>query len=164
MAATMALFIDAAGLNEACVRFRKRFTEIMFDGLILLTGGLELVQCAHNAGILQGILTNKHGDTARMVSDYAGFARYIPTCIGNTDTTWHKPQAALTHYTLKQINASANGACIIGDSPTDIETAYNAGLPCYCVATGAHSRAELSTAGATATFTSLFGLKTAFGL
>jgi phosphoglycolate phosphatase len=162
MASTMALFIDEARLDEASKRFRQRFPEIMFDGLIILAGGSELIEGAYKARIPQVIFTNKHGDTARKVSKYAGFAKYIPKCIGNTDTEWHKPQAELTRYVLEQIDASAEGACMIGDSPTDIETAHNAGLPCYCVATGAHSTEELLTAGAEAAFNSLVELKAAF--
>jgi len=164
MASTMALFIDHTGLDEASKRFRQRFPEIMFDGLIILPGGLGLIESANKAHIAQVIFTNKHGDTARKVSEYAGFSKYIPICIGNTDTDWHKPQAQLTHYVLDQIDASAAGACMIGDSPTDIETAHNAGLPCYCVATGAHSTDEMLAAGAEAAFNSLFELKAAFGL
>ncbi len=164
MASTMALFIDEARLDEASKRFRQRFPEIMFDGLIILPGGHELIESAYKARIPQVIFTNKHGDTARQVSKYAGFSKYIPTCIGNTDTDWHKPQAELTRYVLERIDASAEGACMIGDSPTDIETAHNAGLPCYCIATGAHSTEELLAAGAGAAFNSLIELKAAFAL
>ncbi|CAA6689722.1 MULTISPECIES: HAD family hydrolase [unclassified Lentimonas] len=164
MAATMALFIDDAHLDEASRRFRQRFPEIMFDGLIILPGGLELIESAYKARIPQVIFTNKHGDTARKVSKYCGFAKYIPTCIGNTDTDWHKPQAELTHHVLEQIQAPTEGACMIGDSPTDIETAHNAGLPCYCIATGAHSIEELLAAGAEAAFSSLTELRAAFAL
>jgi phosphoglycolate phosphatase-like HAD superfamily hydrolase len=164
MASTMKLFIDDARLDEASKRFRQRFPEIMFDGLIILPGGLELIKRAYKAGISQVIFTNKHGETARKVSQHAGFAKYIPTCIGNTDTDWHKPQPELTHYVLDQINASIEGACMIGDSPTDIETAHTVGLPCYAVATGAHEVEELRYAGADAAFKNLIELKTAFAL
>jgi phosphoglycolate phosphatase len=164
MASTMALFIDAARLDEACQNFRLRFPEIMFDGLIILPGGPELIEDLYQARIPQAIFTNKHGDTARQVSKYAGFAKYIPICIGNTDTDWHKPQAELTLHVLKQIDSPVEGACMIGDSPTDIESAHNAGLPCYCVATGAHSVEELLQAGAESAFNSLVELKDAFAM
>ena len=162
MASTMALFIDETEIDDACKRFRQRFPEMMFEGLIILPGGLELIQQFHKAGIPQGILTNKHGETARLVSQHTGFAKYIPICVGNTDTEWHKPQAELTLHVLQQINSAPAGACIIGDSPTDIETAHNAGLTCYCVATGAHSTAELTATGAEASFNSLIELSAAF--
>ena len=164
MAATMALFINEAHLDEAAAHFRQRFPEIMFDGLIILPGGSALIESAYNACIPQVIFTNKHGETARKISKYAGFSKYIPTCIGSTDTNWHKPQVALTRYVLDQIQASAEGGCIIGDSPTDIETAHNANLLCYCIATGAHNTEELIASGAAAAFNSLVELKAAFGL
>jgi len=164
MSATMALFISDEQLDEAGQRFRRRFPEIMFDGLIIQGGATGLIEAFHKARIPQAIFTNKHGETARKISKYAGFSKYIPRCIGNTDTDWHKPQAELTLHALEQIDASPEGACIIGDSPTDVATAHNAGIACYCVATGAHSTAELINAGAEAAFESLFELHQAFGL
>ena len=158
MADTMGLFVEADRLDEASKAFRLRFPEIMFDGLILLAGGKELIERAYKAHIPQILFTNKHGDTARKISRYAGFAKYIPICIGNTDTEWQKPQLALTQYVLEQIKVSAQGSIIIGDSPTDIAAAKNAGLACYCVATGAHSINELMEAGADAAFESLIEL------
>ena len=163
LASTMALFIPKDQLEDATLRFRARFPEIMYAGMLILPGGFELIESFYAAGIAQAIFTNKHGETAREVSKHIGLNLHIPTCIGNKDTKWHKPQPELTHYVLQQINSSAKGACMIGDSPTDIETAKNAGLACYCVATGAHSIDELNAAGADATFSKLENLKQAFG-
>lgn len=162
MASTMALFIEEGRMDEACKAFRAHFPKIMFEGLIILPGTLALIQRFAEAGIPQAIFTNKHGDTARQVSDYAQFSEYIPVCIGNTDTDWHKPQAELTRYVLDQINAQAEGAIMIGDSPTDVATASNAGIPCYGVATGAHSTAELIEAGAVLAVDSLVELQSRF--
>lgn len=159
MASTMALFIDQPQLDEACQNFRLRFPHLMFEGLIILPGGPELIESFYKARIPQAIFTNKHGDTARQISKYAGFSKYVPICIGNSDTDWHKPQSELTLHVLERIESAAEGACMIGDSPTDIKTAHNAGLPCYCIATGAHSVEELLAAGAEAAFGSLVDLK-----
>jgi phosphoglycolate phosphatase len=164
MADTMGLFVEADQMDEACKAFRLRFPEIMYDGLILLAGGKELIERAYKAHIPQILFTNKHGDTARKVSRYAGFAKYIPICIGNADTEWQKPQLALTQHVLEQIEVSAKGSIIIGDSPTDIAVAQNAGLSCYCVSTGAHSLDELMDAGADAAFESLIELGQAIKL
>lgn len=155
MAETMAMLVDATKLEEACLRFRARFPEIMFDGLVVLPGGPELIERAFKARIPQALFTNKHGETARQVSRYAGFSKYVPTCIGSGDTQWHKPQPELTLHVLDQIDATPEGAVIIGDSPTDVAVARNAGLRCYAIATGAHSIEELLDAGANAAFSSL---------
>lgn len=158
MASTMGLFVEDERMDEACKAFRALFPEIMFDGLMILPGGPKLIERAYKARIPQILFTNKHGDTARQVSRYAGFSKYVPACIGSGDTEWHKPEAALTMHVLDQINASTEGAVIIGDSPTDIAVAQNAGLDCYCVSTGAHSIEELLAAGATVAFESLTSL------
>ncbi|TVP77602.1 MAG: HAD family hydrolase [Puniceicoccaceae bacterium] len=155
MAETMALFVDESKLEAACLAFRARFPQIMFDGLIVLPGGPELIERCYKARVPQALFTNKHGETARQVSRYTGFSKYVPVCIGSGDTQWHKPQAELTSHVLDQIGVGPTGAVIIGDSPTDVAVAQNAGLDCYAVATGAHSCNELLAAGATAAFGSL---------
>lgn len=148
MRSTMSLFIEQAQLDEACREFRSHFPNIMMDGLVILPGALECMQQLTAAGIPQGILTNKHGPTARIVSDHCGFSQHASCCIGNTDTEWSKPDANLTRFALSQINAAPEGALYIGDSPTDVATAQNAGMISYAVSTGAHSIEELTQAGA----------------
>ena len=155
MPQTMGLLVPPEEITEACRRFRARFPGIMFDGMVVLPGGPELVERLFKARIPQAILTNKHGETARQVARYAGFARYIPLCIGNGDTDYEKPQAELTREILRRLDVPARGACLIGDSPTDITTARNAGLAAYTVATGAHSLRELQAATPDATFPNL---------
>lgn len=162
MADTMSLFVNANELDLACREFRARFPGIMFEGIVILPGALELVRRFHQAGIPQAILTNKHGPTARDVSKYCGFDVYIPVCIGNTDTEWSKPDSALTRHTINAIGLKdVVGAICIGDSPTDIATARNTGLECFCVATGAHSIEELVEAGARNAVSSLAEWQTA---
>lgn len=158
MVSTMSLFVGPEQIDAACKAFRIRFPQIMFDGLIVLPGGMELIERAYKARIPQALFTNKHGDTARQVSRYTGFSKYIPSCIGSSDTEWNKPDPKLTEYALSQIDADSEGAIIIGDSPTDVAVALNAGLICYGVATGAHSIDELLEAGALAAYPSLLEL------
>lgn len=148
MASTMGLFVEDSRLEEAGTDFRKRFPSLMFDGLVILPGALELIEFFADKKIPQAIFTNKHGDTARAVSDHCGFSKYITVCIGNVDTEWAKPDSRLTQYVLDQIGAGPDGAILIGDSPTDAETAKNAGIAFYGISTGAHSVEELQAAGA----------------
>ena len=164
MSSTMRLFVPEIELDTAGRAFRELFPTVMFDGLIILTGGMELIEKAYKARIPQALFTNKHGDTARKVSRYAGFSKYIPNCIGSGDTEWNKPEAALTEYVLKRIDAKKDHAVIIGDSPTDVAVAQKIGIACYCVATGAHAVDELLEAGACAAFAGLSELSEALDL
>ena len=65
MASTMERFIPPEQMELACQSFRARFPEIMFEGLVILPGALELIKTFADNGIPQSILTNKHGNTAR---------------------------------------------------------------------------------------------------
>ncbi len=164
MASTMELFIHPDQMDEACRAFRARFPEIMFEGLIVLPGAHDLITAFAEHRIPQAILTNKHGETARLVSKHCGFSKHIDTCIGNIDTEWSKPEPKLTRYVLEAMNCQENAAICIGDSPTDVATANNAGLNCYCVNTGAHSIEELIAAGAKSAVSSLIELQKQFSI
>ncbi|MEM7791149.1 MAG: HAD family hydrolase [Verrucomicrobiota bacterium] len=159
---TLLLFVEEQDVSEATKRFRARFPQIMYDGLIILEGAMETIEAIQIAGIPQAIITNKHGPTAREVSAFCGFDRYIGLCVGNKDTEFAKPEKALTDYVLSQLKVSNEGGCLIGDSPTDVATAINADLICYGITTGSHNSAELLEAGATATFQSLHELRKTF--
>lgn len=158
MLSTMRHFVEPALEEEAGAAFRKRFPEIMLDGLIILPGALELIAFFAARHIPQAIFTNKHGATAREVSEHCGFSQHIPDCIGHMDTRWSKPSPQLTHHVLAQIKATTEGAVLIGDSPTDAETAQQAGIRFYGVSTGAHSVDELKAAGADLAYRNLLEL------
>ena len=49
---------------------------------------------------------------------------------------------------LKLLNVGRDQAIYVGDSPTDVETARNSGLPCLAVSWGFRSRDQLARAGA----------------
>lgn len=155
MASTMALFIEDSQLEAACGQFRARFPDMMYEGLEILPGAIPCMDYFANLEIPQAILTNKHGKTARAVSQHCGFDRFTKVCLGNGDTEWSKPAPELSHAVLKGIGANTSGAVLIGDSPTDVETAQAVGIACYAIATGAHSEAELKGAGADATYPGL---------
>jgi phosphoglycolate phosphatase len=50
---------------------------------------------------------------------------------------------------------------MVGDSPFDVQAALNAGFPCWAVATGTNTAAELTAAGATRVFPDLPTLQAA---
>ena len=148
MVSTMKLFVEADQLEHSCKIFRKRFPEMMLNDLIVLPGAESLIKWFAKHDIPQAILTNKHGETARKLNAHLGFSKNISLCIGNDDTAWSKPQPELTHYVLQKLKCTTDAVIIIGDSPTDIETAKLAGILCHSVSTGAHSVDELLCAGA----------------
>jgi phosphoglycolate phosphatase len=157
---SMALFIPSDRVTEAVQHFRAHFPSIMMDGLVLLDGGMACLERLTKMGIPQAILTNKHGPTARQVCESTRISQWIQLCVGNGDTAWSKPEPKLVVHTLDSLPFKVGGPVwMIGDSPTDVQTALNADLIPYAVTTGAHSSAELRAAGAADVFESLSELQ-----
>ena len=57
-----------------------------------------------------------------------------------------KPDPAVVHGVLRELNAPAETALFVGDSATDIRTGHNAGLPACGVTWGFRSRQSLEAA------------------
>jgi len=164
----MGRFVPPALVAEAC-RVHVAYTEqIQLEDPAVYPGGRELVAALHARGVKTAVLTNKIGEHARAVLAHLGLASQLDLILGARDCPWRKPAAEFTAEALRRLGADPATACLIGDSPFDLATANNAGLPCFCVTTGTHSEADLRAAGATAVYpnlsvlgASVFGLPTA---
>lgn len=161
---TLALFLPEPQVEAAATEFIKRFPTYMFEGMRVLDGALELIEELHRRAIAQAILTNKQGKNARAVSAHCGFDRFIDVCLGNGDTPYEKPNPKFTECALQNLAGNYRKIVLIGDSPTDVATAQNYQIDCYGIATGSHSQAELSQAGATHTLPNLVGLRALWGI
>ena len=161
----MAQFVPEALVAEAC-RIHVSYTEkILLDDPVLYPGAAGLVAALHSRGVKLGVLTNKIGDHARAVLDHLGLGSRLDLVLGARDCPWRKPAAEFTAEALRRLGGQAAMTCLIGDSPFDLATARNAGLPCFCVTTGTHDEAQLRAAGATDVFPGLPALAAAvFGI
>ena len=161
----MGRFVPPELVAAAC-RDHVAFTEkIQLEDPTVYPGGRELVTALHARGVRTGVLTNKIGDHARAILAHLGLAPQLDLILGARDCPWRKPAAEFTAEALRRLGAEAATTALIGDSPFDLATANNAGLPCFCVTTGTHSEADLRSAGATAVFTDLHALAAAvFGI
>jgi phosphoglycolate phosphatase len=161
----MGHFVAPPLIAEAC-RVHVAYTEkILLDDPALYGGARELVGALRAQGVKTGILTNKIGDHARAVLAHLGMAGQFDLILGARDCPWRKPSAEFTAEALRRIGGDAAHACLIGDSPFDLATAQNAGLPCFCVTTGTHDEAALRAAGSAEVYPDLRALAAAiFGL
>jgi len=154
----MVRFVPPELVAEAC-RVHVAFTErIQLEDPTVYPGGRELVAALHARGAKTAVLTNKIGEHARAVLAHLGLAPQLDLVLGARDCPWRKPAAEFTAEALRRLDSVTATACLIGDSPFDLATARNAGLPCYCVTTGTHSEADLRAAGARDVFPDLHAL------
>ncbi|MBK8475576.1 MAG: HAD family hydrolase [Opitutaceae bacterium] len=161
----MGHFVAPELVAEAC-RLHVAYTEqIQLEDPTVYAGGRELVAALRAQGIHTGVLTNKIGDHARAILAHLGLAPQLDLVLGARDCPWRKPAADFTGEALHRLGADSATTCLVGDSPFDLATAANAGMPCFCVTTGTHDEAALRAAGATEVYPDLRSLSAGvFGL
>lgn len=111
-------------------------------------GVCELVEELRARGIRLAVLSNKpHAMTVRVVRAFwhRGQFDYIQ---GYVEESYRKPDP---HYLLRiceALGVEPEETCLIGDTPTDIETARNGGTASLGVTWGFRTRTDLERAGA----------------
>jgi phosphoglycolate phosphatase len=156
---------NEALLPRAIEIYREAWAKNMFNGVTLLPGARGMLEALKARGVSCGVFTNKHGPSARDVCEHLGVSPLFDGIFGAFDTPWLKPDREFAQYVLKELNATADATCLIGDSPYDVEAARNGGFPCYCVATGTHDAEQLHAAGAAGVYDDLIALgKAEFGV
>ena len=113
-----------------------------YDGIV------EAVASLDAAGCRMGIVTSKVGFMAQRALDHTGLAKYMRCLIASDSTTRHKPEPDPVLLALEQLNASAETAMFVGDSPYDMQAGCAAGVRAVGVSWGAFSVEALRDAGA----------------
>jgi phosphoglycolate phosphatase len=151
-------FVPQEKVAETVEVFREYWNRTMLDDVEAMPGSLDLLRSLDGRGAAQGVLTNKHGPSSRLICEKLGFTPYLRAIVGAGDTPWLKPARELTLNALGLLGGSPDSAVLVGDSPFDVDAAHNGGLPCWAVTTGTHSAGELRAAGADAIFGDLESL------
>jgi phosphoglycolate phosphatase len=154
-------FVRPDQVAAAVAIYRPYWNATMLQDVAALPGALDLLCALHTRGAQLAIFTNKHGPSSRLIADHLGFTPFLTANLGAQDTPWLKPEPAFTAHLLAHLGAEAANTLMVGDSPFDVQAALNAGFPCWAVATGTHTAAELTAAGATRVFPDLPTLQAA---
>ena len=128
--------------------FLADYEYTLFSGAKPYGGILPMLETLRQEGYHMAVVSNKQDIAVRLLND-----RYFPgligVAIGEKRGVARKPAPDSVYAALKELGVTAAGAAYIGDSEVDIETARNAGLPCFSVTWGTRSVAQLLAAGAT---------------
>jgi phosphoglycolate phosphatase len=154
-------FVRPDQVAAAVAIYRPYWNATMLQDVAALTGAVDLLRALHARGAQLAIFTNKHGPSSRLIADHLGFTPFLAANFGAQDTHWLKPDPVFTAHVLAALHAEAATTLMVGDSPFDVQAALNAGFPCWAVATGTHTAAELTAAGATRVFPDLPTLQAA---
>ena len=142
--ATMTRLVGEANAPTAIRLYLEHFPTVMFEGLEVYPGAREILPALRSRGIKVAVLTNKDHSNSLKLLAHLGMDKDLDGIFGTNLVPWRKPEAAFTHHALSQLKMPAGTACLVGDSPFDIETARNAGLAsAHAVTTGSHTAEEL---------------------
>lgn len=158
----MSHFVPDGLIAEACREHVAYSETIILEDPVLYPGAFELISSLHSRGVQTAILTNKIGDHARALMTHLGLDPHLDLVFGARDFPHRKPAPEFTDEAMRRLGATADAACIVGDSPFDVQTALNAGFPSFCVTTGTHDEGQLRAAGATAVHPDLISLAREF--
>ena len=143
---TLGKLLGEAYVETALPIFQSHFEQIMFQDLIALPGSNWILHELKQRGYQLAVFTNKNGNQSRTILDFLGQAQYLDAIIGTGDSPHRKPDPEFTAHALECLTASSEDTILIGDSPYDFAAAEAGQLKTYLVATGSHTKAELSAA------------------
>ncbi|HYC70864.1 MAG TPA: HAD family hydrolase [Opitutaceae bacterium] len=151
----LARLVGPDRVAAALAIYRPYWDATLLDDAEVMPGARELLAALRDRGVRCAVLTNKRGDSSRLLCAHLGLAPLLDGVFGAGDRAWLKPAPEFTAHALRELDASAAEACLVGDSPWDVAAAQNAGLAFFGVTTGTHTAAELRAAGATQVFANL---------
>jgi phosphoglycolate phosphatase len=102
----------------------------------LYPGVMDTLEALKSAGHRMAICTNKPIEATQAVLQSFNLARFFDAVAGGDSLPVRKPSPGHLLGVLAMMNAGPERAVMIGDSPTDVATALNAGVPVIAVAYG----------------------------
>jgi pyrophosphatase PpaX len=105
---------------------------------------LELLEDLRADGRRLGIVTAKRRSTVQLAFDTVPIEHLFDVVVAGDETERHKPHPEPLLRALAQLEAPANGAAYVGDSPFDIQAAKAGGLTAIAATWGRiHDRERL---------------------
>lgn len=105
---------------------------------------IELIKSLYTRGIKLGIVTADSVESTKLTLANFGWEKYFDVVVGRESSTSTKESGIPTIMALEKLNAHPKSTIMIGDSPTDMLSAKNAGIErTILVATGQVSLEEL---------------------
>ncbi len=98
-------------------------------GYSLQEGIEEVLAGLKKRGVTMAVVTSTHSEAVRRVLKEHQVDDYFEIVLGRDSLPLGKPHPEIVYKALEHLGVSKNEAIMVGDSPIDIETAQNAGIP-----------------------------------
>jgi len=113
---------------ESATIYRNRQAEKAGELVKLFPGVVEMLKAVKEAGYKTCVVTSRTRETTLGYMNQFGIAHYFDELVSCDDTTIHKPNPEPALMGLAKVDAKAEEAVMVGDSPYDMLCANNAGV------------------------------------
>jgi phosphoglycolate phosphatase len=141
----MAQALGEQNVAEGVRIFRERYQVVSLPKSRLLPGVELTVKELSLRGYRMAVVTNKPAVFSRRILEHLQVSDLFPVLYG-PDLAPAKPNPEMIFRSLRDLGCERREAVLVGDMLVDQETAFNAGVPFFAVATGSESRETLLSA------------------
>lgn len=118
-----------AGVPAMLAEFRRRYGQLPTPVSAVFAGAFDALEALAARGLRLGVCSNKPVALCIKVLADTGLQRYFGCVVGGGSTPHPKPHREPVDHALSLLQASANGAVLVGDSTVDQRAAAAAGIP-----------------------------------
>ena len=123
-------------LAEFVDRYRAIYECHPLDETIIFPGVVETLTALADGGAILGVCTNKPHDISLVVLAELNLTGHFSAALGGDALAVRKPDPAHFTAVIEAMSAGSRCAIHVGDSPTDVAVARNAGVPVVVVSYG----------------------------
>jgi phosphoglycolate phosphatase len=123
--------------------YQQHHPSVMYVQTHLLPGVADALTELHSCGVKLAVCSNKPVELTQKLLHALGVSNYFDAALGPEDAGKPKPYPEMIALALKKLDVSKEQALYIGDMVVDVETARNAGVAVWVVATGSNDEKTL---------------------
>lgn len=138
----MAQSLGPQNAAEGVRIFRERYRVVSLETSRLLPGVEATLRELAARGYRMAVITNKPAYFSRKILEHLGVSDLLPVLYG-PDLAPAKPDPEMVFRCLKDLGFEAGEAVLVGDMLVDRDTARNASIPFFAIASGSETREEL---------------------
>jgi pyrophosphatase PpaX len=125
---TLARYFHGDDLKAAAATYLDYFLARHDDDVQNMAGVVDLIRRLRAGGLRLAVVTSKFRETAKRGLALCRLDGMFEHVIAKEDTPRHKPDSEPLIYALALMQADADEAAYVGDSPLDVEAADGAGV------------------------------------
>ena len=121
---TIPKYFPESSIEEVSTVYREAYKEVQ-DKIEPLAHALDIIQFFKARNVFISIISNKQNILLNKEIDKLNWTKYFDIILGAGDLAEDKPSKITVEEVLKHYKSPTKNIWFIGDSPTDMETAYN---------------------------------------